>query len=116
YPREGSFNINLRTYYKSPISGITYTHDTSAVGAVVISSHADNEAFTDNSIQIVKNGNGFEVKTDRAIDYVEVYASSGRRVLSTRQKSFNLADQPSGVYIVSVKPVDGAAMIFKVLR
>ncbi|MDE6630126.1 MAG: hypothetical protein K2K11_01725, partial [Bacteroidales bacterium] len=116
YPREGSFNINLRTYYKSPISGITYTHDTSAVGAVVISSHADNEAFTDNSIQIVKNGNGFEVKTDRAIDYVEVYASSGRRVLSTRQKGFNLADQPSGVYIVSVKPVDGAAMIFKVLR
>ncbi|MDE5609493.1 MAG: hypothetical protein K2I66_03810 [Bacteroidales bacterium] len=116
YPREGSFNISLKTYYKSPVTGISYTHDTTAIGAVVISKSADNEAFSDNSIRIVKNGDNFEVQTDRAVELVEVYASSGRRLLSTRQKQFSLAGQASGIYIVSVKPVDGAVMIFKVLR
>lgn len=116
YPREGSFNINVTTYYKSPLTGILYTHDTTAMGAVVISMSAGNETFSDKSVRIVKNGDGFEVQTDRAVELVEVYASSGRRVLSTRQKHFNLTDQPSGIYMVSVKPVDGAPMIFKVLR
>lgn len=116
YPREGSFNITVTTYYKSPLTGILYTHDTTAMGAVVISMSANNETFSDKSVRIVKNGDGFEVQTDRAVELVEVYASSGRRVLSTRQKHFNLTDQPSGIYMVSVKPVDGAPMIFKVLR
>ena len=116
YPREGNFNIKLETFYKSPLSGVLYKHDTTAVGAMVISTNADNETASDNSVRIVKNGYHFEVKTDRAIDYVEVYASSGHRVLSTRQRNFSLADQAAGVYIVSVKPVDGRSLVFKVLR
>lgn len=116
YPREGSFNINLKTYYKSPVSGISYTHDTTAIGAVVISMSADNETFSDNSIRIVKSGDSFEVQTDRAVEQVEVYAPSGRCVLATRQLRFSLTDQAAGMYIVSVKPADGTLMIFKVLR
>ena len=116
YPREGNFNIKLETFYKSPLSGVLYKHDTTAVGAMVISTHANNETASDNSVRMVKNGYHFEVKTDRAIDYVEVYASSGHRVLSTRQRNFSLADQAAGVYIVSVKPVDGMPLVFKVLR
>lgn len=116
YPREGSFNIKLTTYYRSPLSGILYTHDTTAVGAMVISRSADNETLPDNSMRIVRNGDEFEVETDLAVDVVEVFAPSGRRVLSTRRKRFSLADQAPGLHIVSVKPVEGTPMVFKISR
>lgn len=117
YPREGSFNIVLKTFYKSPFSGASYAYDTTAVGAVKISATADNETLSENmSVRIVKNGDSFEVKTDRAIDFVEVYTTSGIRVLTTRQRQFSLADRASGVYVVSVKPEDGTPLVFKVLK
>lgn len=123
YPFEGKYNVQAKIIYTSPASGRTYTYDTTAKNAIEIDQNAttanDPENFAENiRVSRLQAGSSrFGISgVEEPLEYADVYALSGQRVLRTRTAVFDLAAYPAGMYVVCVKTKGNQPVSFKISK
>jgi len=58
----------------------------------------------------------FFIDTDIDVKSIEIYNTSGQRILKTNQKNINLQNASNGLYIVNVYAADGTHASYKIIK
>lgn len=60
----------------------------------------------------------FQIESDNQIKKMIIFATDGRTLLeiNNSQKSFNISNLPSGIYILKIKTIEGKNLIGKILK
>ena len=79
---------------------------------------ASNDKFDTDKVKIYPNpttGMLF-IDTDIDVKSIEIYNTSGQRILKTNQKNINLENAANGLYIVNVNAADGTHASYKIIK
>lgn len=119
FPLEGLFNIQLKTFYKSPETGILYAYDSTSAQFVEIRQDADNESIkadkrqeTIRILRIPATEASYEIFSPFPLEYAEAYGTDGVRILHTNMNIIDLGNYPEGIYIILVK-IEGEMPVSK---
>lgn len=114
YSVEGKYDIDASISYTSPRTGKTYTADTSAKEAIIVSKDASLENPWEDrgiasDIQIYPTSdNDYEITgIPSTILGIEIFSLSGQRISAHPDRYFSLKGKPQGVYIVMIHLSDG---------
>ncbi|MDE5574087.1 MAG: hypothetical protein K2I87_00050 [Bacteroidales bacterium] len=123
YPFEGKYNVQAKIIYTSPVSGRTYTYDTTAKNAIEIDQNApvaNNPANFAENIRVNRLQDGsqrFGISgVEGMLEYADVFSMSGQCVLRARTEILDLAAYPAGIYVVCVKTKGNQPVSFKISK
>jgi len=79
---------------------------------------ASADKFDDDKVKIYPNPTTgmFFIDTDIDVKSIEIYNTSGQRILKTNQKNINLENASNGLYIVNVYAADGTHASYKIIK
>lgn len=79
---------------------------------------ASNDKFDADKVKIYPNPTTgmFFIDTDIDVKSIEIYNTSGQRILKTNQKNINLENASNGLYIVNVYATDGTHASYKIIK
>ncbi|KAA5532776.1 GEVED domain-containing protein [Paenimyroides baculatum] len=79
---------------------------------------ASNDKFDADKVRIYPNPTTgmFFIDTDIDVKSIEIYNTSGQRILKTNQKNINLENASNGLYIVNVYATDGTHASYKIIK
>lgn len=79
---------------------------------------ASNDKFDADKVKIYPNPTTgmFFIDTDIDVKSIEIYNTSGQRILTTNQKNINLENAANGLYIVNVYAADGTHASYKIIK
>lgn len=79
---------------------------------------ASNDKFDADKVKIYPNPTTgmFFIDTDIEVKSIEIYNTSGQRILTTNQKNINLENASNGLYIVNVYATDGTHASYKIIK
>lgn len=79
---------------------------------------ADADKFDADKVKIYPNPTTgmFLIDTDIDVKSIEIYNTSGQRILKTNQKNINLENASNGLYIVNVYAADGTHASYKIIK
>ena len=79
---------------------------------------ASADKFDDDKVKIYPNPTTgmFFIDTDIDAKSIEIYNTSGQRILKTNQKNINLENASNGLYIVNVYAADGTHASYKIIK
>lgn len=79
---------------------------------------ADADKFDGDKVKIYPNPTTgmFFIDTDIDVKSIEIYNTSGQRILKTTQKNINLENAANGLYIVNVYAADGTHASYKIIK
>ena len=107
YPNEGSYDVRATVFYKSPVTGTSYTFDTTARNVIEIRKDAaTGTADSQIAVQVRETRPGshrFVISGADGMEYAEVFSVNGNRLIRTAKTEFDLSSFPSGLYIVNIK-------------
>ncbi|MGE0569316.1 MAG: T9SS type A sorting domain-containing protein [Bacteroidia bacterium] len=110
-PNTGSLTAITATVLNGLISNTT---------SCLVATDIKGNSFDDVGITVNYLKDGYNVRSKELISDLYVYDLSGREIqhfeLSTSNYSFSLAEKPSGLYILSVKTIDGRLYRDKILK
>lgn len=77
-----------------------------------------NDKFDANKVKIYPNPTTgiLFIDTDIDVKSIEIYNTSGQRILKTDKKNINLENAANGLYIVNVYAVDGTHASYKIIK
>lgn len=79
---------------------------------------ASNDKFDADKVKIYPNPTTgvFFIDTDIEVKSIEIYNTSGQRILKTNQKNINIENASNGLYIVNVYAADGTHASYKIIK
>ena len=106
FPMEGTYDVRVHVFYRSPYTGTLYEKDTAATAVIKVSQDAGMEDESVPKVQLRKDGacpDCYRVESSVPVEQVSVFSMDGRCMLDGRSGKIDLSSCPSGLYIVSVK-------------
>jgi len=98
----------------------TSVDDTTKFGelTVTVNIAASSDTFDADKVIIYPNPTTgmFFIDTDINVKSIEIYNTSGQRILTTNQKNINLENAANGLYIVNVYAEDGTHASYKIIK
>jgi len=98
----------------------TSVDDTTKFGelTVTVNIAASSDTFDTDKVKIYPNPTTgmFFIDTDISVKSIEIYNTSGQRILTTNQKNINLENAANGLYIVNVYAADGTHASYKIIK
>jgi len=79
---------------------------------------ASSDKFDTDKVKIYPNPTTgmFFIDTDIDVKSIEIYNTSGQRILTTNQKNINLENAANGLYIVNIYTEDGTHASYKIIK
>lgn len=79
---------------------------------------ASNDKFDADKVKIYPNPTTgmFFIDTDIDVKSIEIYNTSGQRILKTNQKNINIENASNGLYIVNIYAADGTHASYKIIK
>ena len=98
----------------------TSVADTSKFGelTVTVNIAASSDTFDANKVKIYPNPTTgmFFIDTEIDVKSIEIYNTSGQRILKTNKKNINLENAANGLYIINVYAADGTHASYKIIK
>jgi len=98
----------------------TSVDDTTKFGelTVTVNIAASSDTFDADKVKIYPNPTTgmFFIDTDIDVKSIEIYNTSGQRILKTDKKNINLENAANGLYIVNVYAADGTHALYKIIK